>query len=101
MKPTCVLALALLAAPAWATTAADLAKASGCLSCHAGAEKLVGPSFVAISQRYQGDPQAVASLSQSIRNGSKGKWGRAPMPGHDLNPQELKTLSEWVLQFKP
>ncbi len=57
---------------------------------------------MAIAEKYAGQSDAVASLVQSIQNGSRGKWGRIPMPGHpSLNGEELKSLSEWVLRFKP
>ena len=95
----------LCGAGAWAQTtpsAADLAKASGCYSCHANGEKVVGPAFASIAEKYAGDKDAAASLAQSIQNGSKGKWGRIPMPGHpSLSTADLKTLSTWVLTVKP
>jgi cytochrome c len=82
--------------------AVDLAKASGCYSCHANAEKVVGPAFAAIADKYKDDKDAAASLAQSIQNGSKGKWGRIPMPAHpSLSGVDLKTLSAWVLTVKP
>lgn len=90
---------------AWAQTVAsavDLAKASGCYSCHANGEKVVGPAFGDIAEKYKGDKDAVASLSQTIQNGSRGKWGRIPMPGHpSLSAAEVKTLASWVLTVKP
>lgn len=81
--------------------ATDLAKGSGCYSCHANDEKIVGPSFKAIANKYSGQSDAAATLSQSIQNGSRGKWGRVPMPPHaSLGGDDLRTLSRWVLTFK-
>ena len=95
-------ALAVVACSASATDIADLAKASGCYSCHANGEKVVGPAFAAIADKYKDDKDAAASLAQSIQNGSRGKWGRVPMPGHpSLSPTDLKALSQWVLTVKP
>ena len=95
----------LCGAGAWAQTtpsAADLAKASGCYSCHANGEKVVGPAFASIAEKYAGDKDAAASLAQSIQNGSKGKYGRIPMPPHaSLGQADLKLLSAWVLTIKP
>ena len=82
--------------------AAEIAQGNGCYSCHAAAEKIVGPSFAAIAEKYAGDKDAVASLAQSIQMGSKGKWGRAAMPAHSsLSAQDLKLLARWVLTTKP
>ena len=78
--------------------AAELVKANGCYSCHSAAEKIVGPAFKDIAAKYKGDKDAVASLAQSIQYGSKGKWGRIPMPPHaTLNGGDLKALAGWVM----
>ncbi len=84
-----------------AAAAADLAKATGCYSCHSATEKIVGPAFSSIADKYKGDKDAVSTLSQSIQMGSSGKWGRAAMPGHaSLKPADLKLLAGWVLSTK-
>ena len=94
--------MAVVAFNASASNIADLAKASGCYSCHANGEKVVGPAFAAIADKYKDDKDAAASMAQSIQNGSRGKWGRVPMPGHpSLSPTDLKALSQWVLTVKP
>jgi len=80
----------------------ELLQASGCMSCHALDEKLVGPSYKAIAAKYAGQADAVDELSQSVRNGSRGKWGRVPMPAHgSLSAPDLKALATWVLAQKP
>jgi len=80
----------------------ELAKSAGCYTCHANAEKVVGPSFADIAAKYAGEKDAALSLAQSIQNGSRGKWGRVPMPANpSLNAPDLKALSEWVLTVKP
>lgn len=80
----------------------DLLKASGCMSCHAKDEKVVGPAFQAIAAKYAGQADAVESLAQSVRNGSRGKWGRIPMPPHaSLAADDIKTMTTWVMAQKP
>lgn len=82
--------------------AVELAKEHGCLSCHAMNEKVVGPSYISVAEKYKGDKDAVATLVQSIQRGSKGKWGRTPMPPHDTMSQgDLKTLATWVMSTHP
>ena len=82
--------------------ALELAKANGCLSCHSAKEKIVGPAYASVAEKYKDDKDAVASLTQSIQNGSKGKWGRIPMPGHpSMNVADIKTLAQWVMTVKP
>ena len=103
----CFATLSLLGTAAHANTSdlaavADLAKANGCFSCHSPTEKIVGPAFVSVAQKYAGDKGAAAELAQSIQMGSKGKWGRAAMPAHSsLSAEDLKLLVTWVLATKP
>ncbi len=84
------------------SAAPELAKSNGCYSCHSVAEKIVGPAFTSVAEKYAGDSDAVATLAQSIQMGSKGKWGRAAMPAHSsLSAQDLKLLAGWILSTKP
>ena len=106
MRNVFLLASLWAAAAAHASTdlaaVAEMAKANGCYSCHAAAEKIVGPSFASVAEKYAGDKDAVATLVQSIQMGSKGKWGRAAMPAHSsLSAQDLKLMARWVLVTKP
>ena len=96
------LALAASASHAMDMKAAmELAKASGCYSCHADGEKIVGPAYKDIAAKYKDDKDAVATLVQSIQYGSKGKYGRIPMPPHaSLSADDLKTLASYVLTIK-
>jgi len=104
-RPTLSLLIALgigLSLPALASDGDALLQANGCLSCHAKAEKIVGPAYLSVADKYRGDKDAVASLTQSIQYGSKGKWGRVPMPAHpNMNPEDIKTLARHVLAMKP
>lgn len=87
--------------PADVSAAIELAKNNGCLSCHATSEKIVGPAYRSVAEKYSGDKDAVASLTQSIQYGSKGKWGRIPMPAHpSMRVDDIKVLARWVLSIE-
>jgi cytochrome c len=91
----------LSAAPAFAAdAAADLAKAKGCLSCHAVDKKLVGPSYKDVAAKYAGDKTAAGKLAEKIQKGGVGVWGQIPMPPNQVTPDESKKLAEWVLAQK-
>lgn len=80
------------------TRAHDMAKNNGCLSCHALTEKIVGPAYSNVAEKYKGQADAAAGLVQSIQYGSKGKWGRIPMPPHaSISQEDLSLLARWVL----
>jgi len=98
-KTTLMLAAALaLFAQAQAKTPEQIAKDAGCFSCHNATEKVVGPSFKAIADKYKGDKGAADQLVQSVRNGSKGNWGRIPMPAHgSLAEADVKAVVGWIL----
>ena len=57
-----------------------LLNANACLSCHAIAQKIVGPAYHDVAVKYRGDDQALTKLEASIRQGGVGKWGQVPMP---------------------
>lgn len=102
---TMTLCQAAYAAPALSAkesaAALELAKANGCLSCHALDEKIVGPAYSKVAAKYSDDKDAVASIAQSIRNGSQGKWGRIPMPSHgNMSQDDINLISRWVLTIK-
>jgi cytochrome c len=87
-----------LSMAAQANNVEQLARDSGCLSCHSAKEKIVGPAFSAVAAKYKGESDAVPQLMQSVKNGSKGTWGRIPMPGHSsIADEDVKRLVTWVL----
>ncbi len=102
-----LVALALIGGLPWAHAQdgkeiKELLQASGCMSCHSVDEKVVGPAFKSVAAKYAGQADAVDTLSQSVRNGSRGKWGRTPMPAHSsLSGDDLKKLTTWVMAQKP
>jgi cytochrome c551/c552 len=76
-----------------------LLNANGCTGCHALSERVVGPSFREVAQRYAGDASASAKLPAKIRNGGQGTWGQVPMPPNPgLSEADLRALVSWVLQ---
>lgn len=91
-----VLTAVVMAAPAWASM--DLAQKNACMSCHAVAKKLVGPSYADVAKKYAGQKDAAATLAQSIKAGGAGKWGPVPMPSQPgLSDADALTLANWVL----
>lgn len=97
------LALTVLLANAAHGESADqaLAQKYACMSCHAQAQKLVGPSFDAIKAKYAGNPKAVDALVAVVQKGGSGVWGPVPMPGNPQIPEsEARTLVMWILGNK-
>lgn len=92
--------LPLGAAPALASP--ELATKSHCMSCHDMEKQKLGPSFKAIATKYKlglgcEKDDASAMLADSIRHGSKGKWGKVPMPPQPIPAADAQALSKWIL----
>ena len=99
LKLLLVAAASLIASHSFANEA--LARKNDCLGCHAMAVKLVGPAFKDVAAKYAGQSDAVALLTESVRNGSVGKWGDLPMPAHPkLSAADTQKLVQWVLNAK-
>lgn len=97
-----ILALALglagNASVAWAADGHGIAQRNNCFACHAVSQKLVGPSFKAVADKYRGDSQAEATLMAKVKAGGAGVWGTLPMPAQSqLSDADLKTVVDWVL----
>jgi len=96
-------ALVPAASPAPAAGAAidaqALLKANACLSCHASSQKVVGPAYHDVAQKYKSDPDGVSKIMDSIKNGGSGKWGSVAMPPFSqLTDDQRKALAEFVLK---
>ncbi len=89
---------------AGAAQAADeeaLAKSKNCLACHAVDKKLVGPAYKDIANKYAGQKDAEAMLSEKVIKGGKGVWGQIPMPPNaSVTPAESTKLVKWILGMK-
>lgn len=55
---------------------------SDCVACHAIEDRLIGPSYNSVSEKYTLDATNINSLSQKIINGGSGVWGTVPMAPH-------------------
>ena len=79
-----------------------LANDSACMGCHGAAQRIVGPSFAEIAQKYQGNAKAPELLTGKIKNGGSGVWGATPMPpSAQLSASQAQQLATWVLAGAP
>lgn len=75
---------------------------SDCATCHKINERLVGPSFKEIANKYAGADEAmVDSLAGKVINGGAGVWGQLPMTPHPaMSKEDAKTVVKYVLLLK-
>ncbi|MES2012128.1 MAG: c-type cytochrome [Pseudomonadota bacterium] len=84
-----------------AKAAEALAQKSGCLACHGKANKIIGPSYKDVADKYKGDKSAEAKLNEKMLKGGGGVWGTMPMPAMagQVKPEDIKTIVSWVLSL--
>jgi cytochrome c551/c552 len=88
-------------------TGEALARQSGCLECHSVEEKIVGPAYRDVAERYREveHDRLRAALIEKVKNGGKGNWTEitrgVPMPPHSprLTDAEIELLVDWVLSL--
>ncbi len=78
----------------------SLAQSLDCKGCHKEVEKSIGPSYVAVAERYQKDGEATTHLVNKIIKGGAGVWGEVAMPGHPNLPEsDAKQIVAWILSL--
>ena len=88
---------ATIAATGGADQGVKLIQTNGCTACHGMANKIVGPAFHEVAEKYAGRADAVAYLTGKIRNGSQGVWGAIPMPAQaQVGAAEVNAIAEWL-----
>jgi len=86
-----------------AQSAQDVIDTNGCLACHAVASKKAAPAFAGIgmrNKRFEG-ADAKATIINSIKNGSKGKYpmfADSAMPAYPgLSDADLNAVADYIL----
>lgn len=76
----------------------QMAKNSGCLSCHGVNNKVLGPGFNEVAKKYQSDTSAKQKLVAKVMNGGSGNWGSMEMPAQkSIAKDQVERLVQWIL----
>ena len=76
-------------------------KQSDCFNCHGVEQKILGPTFLEVADKYRGQAGAADLLNKKVREGGNGVWGQIPMlphPQHTLD--EVAIMLRWVLALE-
>jgi cytochrome c len=74
---------------------------SDCSVCHKPTEKVTGPAFQDIANKYAGIDTAIKYLTHKIKTGGKGVWGQVAMTPHDKLPDTtLEQMVKYILLLK-
>ena len=78
----------------------QLMEGSDCKACHQMEKKAVGPAFIEVSKRYQGDQTALARLANKVITGGGGLWGDHAMNAHpQLSRDDATEIVKYVLSL--
>lgn len=74
---------------------------SDCIGCHHKENKIIGPSYQAIADKYPSTEENVALLADKIINGGKGVWGPVAMTPHaKITEDDAKQMVTYILSLK-
>lgn len=98
---TLTLALAaatlLAAGPVLANNLETLSKKNMCSNCHALDGKRMGPSFKEIAAKHKGAANAEGVLAEAIVKGSKGVYGKIPMPPQPKAAPDAAAMAKAIM----
>ena len=78
-----------------------LVSKSNCFTCHKINEKLIGPAYVDVANKYAGSDTAVTYLAHKVIAGGSGVWGTTPMTPHpDISEADAEQMVKYVLLLK-
>lgn len=79
----------------------ELVVQSNCTTCHKIEEKLTGPAYRDVANKYTADEQTITMLANKVIKGGKGVWGPIPMTPHpELSIDDAKQMVKYVLSLK-
>jgi len=79
-----------------------LVAGSDCLTCHKVEEKITGPSYRDVANKYAGTSDTVVTyLANKIIKGGVGVWGQTPMTAHaSLSQADAEAMVKYILLLK-
>ncbi len=82
-----------------ATEGKALVEGADCMSCHQISEKMIGPSYKDIANKYS--EKDVDLLVEKVINGGSGVWGNIPMSAHNgLSRGNSRKMVYYILSQK-
>ncbi|MFY7839777.1 MAG: c-type cytochrome [Lacibacter sp.] len=78
-----------------------LVAGSDCLTCHKVDEKVIGPSYRDVANKYENTEANVKLLAEKIVKGGTGVWGEVAMTPHPTVTQaDAEQMVKYILLLK-
>lgn len=72
-----------------------------CLTCHKIDEKLTGPAYRDVANKYENNEETVKKLATKVKNGGSGVWGDVPMPANAaISLEDAEAAVRYVLLLR-
>ena len=79
----------------------SLIVANDCYTCHKVDEKLIGPPYRDVANKYATHPEAVELLADKVMNGGSGVWGDVAMAAHPkLSKEDAVKMVKYIMLLK-
>lgn len=79
----------------------ELLPKSDCLTCHKVEEKLIGPAYRDVANKYTSDEKTINMLVDKIIKGGGGVWGPIAMTPHPtLSREDATKMVKYVLLLR-
>lgn len=74
---------------------------SDCFACHKVQDKLLGPSYKEVANKYEKTKSNIDYLVNKVKTGGSGVWGQIPMSPHPaLSDDDARAMILYVLSLK-
>ncbi len=75
---------------------------SDCFTCHKIEDKIVGPTYREVAEKYAGaSPDVISDLADKVIKGGSGVWGEALMNPHpQLSKEDAEAMVKYILLLK-
>ncbi len=72
-----------------------------CLTCHKVSEKLTGPAYVDVANKYPDNEANVKMLAEKVIKGGSGVWGQVAMIPHPQVPEaDAEQMVKYILLLR-
>jgi cytochrome c len=72
-----------------------------CLTCHKVDEKVTGPSYRDVANKYENTPENVKMLTEKVIKGGSGVWGDVAMvPAPGLKQEDAEKMVKYILLLR-
>jgi cytochrome c len=74
---------------------------SDCLTCHKVDEKLIGPAYRDVANKYENTEANIKMLGEKVVKGGSGVWGTVPMAAHSqISQADAEDIVKYIMLLK-